>query len=123
MADQGSLADVVQRAATRASTRTLVLSTLSGLLVLILVFLWALFGHRDQWVLPFAAGALSALAFGLGGLAHQRLVDEEHRGAPDFSRLTTLRLVQRASVLIGAVGVIILVGRLFIAVSGKYAWH
>jgi hypothetical protein len=123
MADQGSLADVVQRAATRASTRTLVLCTLSGLLALMLVFLWALFGHRDRWVLPFAAGALSALAFGLGGLAHQRLLDEEHRGAPDFSRLTTLRLVQRASVVIGAAGAVIFVGRILMGLYGSNFWN
>jgi hypothetical protein len=123
MADQGSLADVVQRAATRASTRTLVLSALSGLLALILVFLWALIGHRERWVLPFAAGALSAVAFGLGGLAHQRLLDEEHRGAPDFSRLTTLRLVQRASVLIGAAGAVIFVGRILMELYGSNFWN
>ena len=122
-AETGSLADVVGRAAERASTRALVTCTLAGLLVLLVVTVWMLFGHRGQWQLPLAATAVAGLSFGLGGLAHQLLRDEQAQPLPDPARLTTLRLVQRACVLSGAAGAIVGAGRVLMGLYGRSNWH
>jgi hypothetical protein len=122
-AETGSLADVVGRAADRASTGALVTCALAGLLVLMAVLVWALFGRRGQWQLPLAATAVAGLSFGLGGLAHQRLRDEQTQPLPDRARVTTLRLVQRACILSGAAGAIVGAGRVLMGLYGSSFWN
>jgi hypothetical protein len=123
MADQGSLADVVERAADGASVRTLVICTLVGLVALVATVLWLLFGGHGQWQLPFAAGAVSSVAFGIGGLAHQRLQEEQAVPESDPSHLATLRVVQGGSIIAGAAGAIVLAGRVLMALYGSSFWN
>jgi hypothetical protein len=123
MADQGSLADVLERAADRASMPTLVLCALSGLVTLLVVLLLGLFGRPAGWQLPCGAAAVAALAFGLGGLAHQRLHDEQAQPLLDQPRLTALRVLQAASVLVGAAAAVVLVGRVLATLFGSSFWN
>jgi cytochrome c-type biogenesis protein CcmH/NrfG len=123
MADQGSLADVLERAADRASIPTLVLCAVSGLVALLAVLLLGLLGRQGAWQLPGGAAAVAALAFGLGGLAHQRLRDEQAQPVLDRPRLTALRVLQAGSVLAGAAGAIVLVGRVLAAFYGSSFWN
>ena|ERR1700722_7875401 len=119
----GSLVEVVSRAAERASTRTLVMCSLVGLTILLAAALWTLFGRPGQWPLPLAACAVVGLAFGIGGLAHQSLRDEMSRPAPVHRRVATLRLVQRACVLCGAAGAIVGAGRVLMGFYGSSFWN
>jgi hypothetical protein len=117
------LADVLERAADGASTPTLVVCTLCGLAALLAVLLFGLFGGHGAWLLPFGAAAVTSLAFGLGGLAHQQLHDEQAAPVPDRPRLTALRALQVVSVVAGATGAVVLVGRVLMALYGKSNWH
>jgi hypothetical protein len=119
----GSLPDVVGRAAERASARTLVICALAGLVALLVVVLWVLVGRRGQWQLPLGAGALAGLAFGLGGLAHQGVAHEQSRPTPDRRHLTALRVVERACILSGAAGAIVVAGRALMALYGSSFWN
>src|SRR5580698_1626103 len=119
----GSLVEVVSRAAERASTRTLVTCALVGLTVLLAAALWTLFGRPGQWPLPLGACAVVGLAFGVGGLAHQSLRDELTQPLPDHRRVAALRLVQRVCVLCAAAGAIVGAGRLVLGLDGHSSWH
>src|ERR1700722_245175 len=119
----GSLVEVASRAAERASTRTLVMSALVGLTILLTAALWTLFGRGGQWPLPLAAGAVVGLAFGIGGLAHQSLRDELSHPSPDHGRVASLRLVQRACALSAATGAIVGAGRVMMGFYGSSFWN
>jgi hypothetical protein len=102
---------------------TLVLCALSGLVALLTVLLLSLFGRQGGWQLPCGAAAVAALAFGLGGLAHQRLRDEQAQPSLDRSRLAALRVLQVGAVLVGATAAVVLVGRGLAALFGSSFWN
>jgi hypothetical protein len=118
-----SLAEVVVRVAEHASTRTLVTCALAGLVALVSVLFLALFGRGGQWLLPVAATSVAAVAFGLGGLAHQALRDERTQPLPDHARLSALRLVERAAILCGAAGAVVGAGRVLMGLYGSSFWN